>query len=144
MSARILLVDDDASFVALMQLMLRSKGYEVLAAYSVPDALALLRTSAVDLVLLDMVIPGQDGSMLAQAVQADPALAQTPIVFLTALVSPVEAQLRAELGDQSIYLSKPVNPARLMACVEEQLARSRGGRSGAAAGATPLPPPLSA
>ncbi len=125
MSANILLVDDDPDFVALLRTALRGKGYTVATANNVRDGLTLTRTSPVDLILLDVMMPGQDGGVLAQTIKQDARLAEIPVIFLTALVSPAEAQKRAALGDRELYISKPVNLPELMACMEHQLAVAR-------------------
>lgn len=122
MNANVLLVDDDPDFVALIRTALRGKGYEVVTASNVREGLAKARTSPVDLILLDVMMPGQDGGVLAQTIKGDARLADTPIIFLTSLVSPGEAQRRAAQGSKEVYLSKPVNLPDLIACMEQQLA----------------------
>ena len=133
MKTNILLVDDDPDFVALTQRSLQAKGYDVATATNVRDGLDKAQTLPVDLILLDVMMPGQDGGVLAQVIKADPKLADIPIIFLTALVSAAEAQQRNSRDGKNLYLSKPVNLPELIACMNRQieLRRTR---------ATPQPP----
>jgi CheY-like chemotaxis protein len=84
---RILLVDDEKSLTSLMKLNLEETGnYEVRVENWPEDALKTAREFKPDLILLDIIMPRLPGGNVAAAVDADPALKGTPIVFLTAAV----------------------------------------------------------
>ena len=125
MKATILLVDDDPDFVALLQKLLQGEGYDVATATNVRNGLEKARTVPVDLILLDVMMPGQDGGVLAQTIKSDARLAKIPIIFLTSLVSPAEAQQRATSGEKNMYMAKPVNVPELLKCMEHQLGIGR-------------------
>jgi len=121
MKTTILLVDDDPDFVALLQKLLQTEGYEVATAANVRHGLGKAYMLPVDLILLDIMLPGQDGGELAQVIRSDARLTEIPIIFLTSLLSPAEAQQRASLREQYVYLSKTVDFQELLKCIEHQL-----------------------
>jgi signal transduction histidine kinase/CheY-like chemotaxis protein len=82
----VLVIDDDRSFALLVERMLQTTGklVEVRRAYDGMDGLTAMRSWRPDLVLLDLMLPGLDGFGLLEQKQADPALADIPVVLLTA------------------------------------------------------------
>jgi CheY-like chemotaxis protein len=85
---RILVVDDDSSVTRNLKLNLESGGgYEVLGENHAANALIAARNFRPDLILLDVIMPGMDGGDVAARLRADPLLRDTPIIFLTAIVS---------------------------------------------------------
>ena len=95
----ILIVDDEAAIVELLQLVLEDAGYRVLTAISGHDAWAVLATQRPDAILTDFMMPGMTGVELAQAVHDDAALAGIPLVMMSAvrLPQPRNGLWRAEL-----------------------------------------------
>src|SRR5262245_22432169 len=90
---RILIVDDDVSFTRLLKLNLEeTNDYAVRVENWAEDALKAAREFRPDLVLLDVMMPGMVGGDVASALQADPDLKSTPIVFLTAAVTKQRVQ----------------------------------------------------
>jgi CheY-like chemotaxis protein len=74
-----------------------------------------------DLILLDIVMPETDGGEVAARIQADPELQETPIIFLTALVTKAEAKAGLRIQGHP-FLAKPISIPELMNGIEENLA----------------------
>jgi adenylate cyclase len=117
---RILVVDDTPANVKLLEDLLGFHGYTVAAATTGEEALASLRASPPDLVLLDVVMPEMSGYDVCRAIRADPALAMLPVVMVTALENREERVKGLEVGADD-FLSKPVNPPELVARVRSLL-----------------------
>lgn len=81
--ACILVVDDDSAVRGVLKLMLERAGYLVLAASSGYQALDIIKAESVDLVLLDIEMPGMNGFDLCGLLRADPQLRATPVVMMT-------------------------------------------------------------
>jgi len=86
MAKRILVVDDEPGIVKLVTSLLVGKGYEVCSAGDGESALQQIAQVKPDLVLLDVMLPGMDGSAVAEELERRPWTAQLPVVFLTSLV----------------------------------------------------------
>jgi two-component system, OmpR family, response regulator len=131
--ARILVVDDDAEIRTLVGRSLEKRGYQVVLAASVAEAEAAARRADIDLIVLDIMMPGEDGlSYCRRLSQAD----GPPILLLSALDDAEARIVGLEIGADS-YLAKPCNPHELVATAKALLRRSRvtqerrktGGRS---------------
>jgi len=113
--SKILVVDDDPSLSRLLAVILnRVGGYDVCEENRSYAALATAREFRPDVVLLDVDMPGKDGGAVAHELAADDLLRDTPVVFVTSLISAGEAGLR----NGARYLSKPVDPKRLLETVK--------------------------
>jgi putative two-component system response regulator len=121
---RILVVDDRPRDTRLVKLCLeRTNDYEVLEENDSNAAVAAAEAFHPQLILLDIMMPGQDGGLLAAAMHANPKLKDVPIVFLTALVTPEEVDaVGGMLGDHP-FLAKPITPSELVACLKDHLGR---------------------
>jgi class 3 adenylate cyclase len=117
---RILVADDNAANVKLLEDLLRYHGYEVEAAFDGESALVALRARPPDLLLLDVLMPGLDGYDVCRAVRADPVLAMLPVVMVTALGDREERVRGLDAGADD-FLSKPLNPPELVARVRSLL-----------------------
>lgn len=124
MKKRILVVDDEPGLTRLIRLNLEATGdYEVREENRGVQALAAARAFRPDLILLDVMMPDKEGGDVAAEIQEDPALAQTPIVFLTAIVTRQEAGPAGSEIAGHTFLAKPVRREDLIQCIEAQLGR---------------------
>jgi len=110
---RVFMVDDEADIRTVVELSLSMVGrFTVEVCASGPEALETAPVFGPDLILLDVMMPGMDGPTTLKRLREIPALARTPVVFMTAKVQPLEvAQLRA-LGALDV-LAKPFDPMAL-------------------------------
>ncbi|MDB6153883.1 MAG: response regulator [Chthoniobacteraceae bacterium] len=112
--SKILVIDDDPKLSALLAFVLnRLGGYDVCEENRSFAALATAREFRPDVILLDVDMPGKDGGMVAGEIRRDASIAETPIVFVSSLITKSEEGIR----NGSHYLSKPVEPAHLLETV---------------------------
>ena len=123
---RILVVDDDKEIARLVRAYLEKSGYQVVLAYNGETALQMVRRERPALVVLDLMLPDQDGWDITRTVRADPVLATTPIIMLTARIDDTDKIIGLELGADD-YITKPFNPREVVARVRSVLRRSHGG-----------------
>jgi two-component system alkaline phosphatase synthesis response regulator PhoP len=126
MNQRILVVDDDKQIVRLVRAYLEQAGFQVFTAYDGGTALHIIRRERPDLVVLDLMLPDQDGWDITRIVRADPTLADMPIIMLTARVEDADKIVGLELGADD-YITKPFNPREVLARVRAVLRRAAGG-----------------
>jgi len=125
MTKRILVVDDDHGIVRLLRAYLEQNGCQVLTAYDGERALHALRSEHPDLMVLDLMLPDRDGWDVTRIVRGDPAIANTPILMLTARVEDHDKIAGLELGADD-YVTKPFNPREVVARVRALLRRTQG------------------
>jgi len=123
MAKTILVVDDEEDIVQLLRYNLEKEGYIVKTALNGRDALKIAEETALDLVLLDVMMPEVDGFEVCRRMRATAAHASTPIIFLTARVGELDEILGLELGADD-YIQKPISPRVLLARVKSILRRS--------------------
>jgi signal transduction histidine kinase len=116
----ILVVEDNPINRKLARNVLRSRGYRVLEAVSGEEGLSLLANEAVDLILMDIQLPGMDGLEITRMLKADPSTAGIPVVALTAHVQANDEARAFEAGCKG-YITKPIRLARFPAQVEAYL-----------------------
>jgi putative two-component system response regulator len=115
----ILIVDDTPDNITLLSMLLKDK-YNTKVAKDGATALQIAETSTVDLVLLDVMMPGMDGYETCRRLKQNPATADIPVLFLTAKSQPEDEALGLRLGAVD-YLTKPVSPPILFARVATHL-----------------------
>jgi CheY-like chemotaxis protein len=120
--ATVLVCDDDPSIRDVLKAMLEEHGYRVLPAATGSHALELSLRDRPDVVLLDLLMPGQDGWKTAAALREHPDTANIPIVAVTVL--PPEEALRD--GDLDGYVEKPLDEAKLADALDRALLRASG------------------
>jgi len=116
MTARVLVVDDIALNVKLLETRLAGEYFEVVTASNGPDAIAICREGGCDIVLLDVMMPGIDGVEVCRRLRAAPETAHLPIVLVTALDQPVDRVRGLESGADD-FLTKPIDEVALIARV---------------------------
>ena len=124
-----LLIDDDARLGALVTEYLGKHEIDVTVAGDGERGLAILRKTRVDVVLLDIMLPGADGLEVCRRIRATPELAGLPVVMLTARGDDVDRIVGLELGADD-YLAKPFNPRELLARIRAVLRRGRPAAAG--------------
>ncbi len=117
MTARILVVDDVKVNVDLLTARLERDYFEVFSASNGADALSILDNEQIDLMLLDIMMPGIDGFEVCQRVKSNPALAHIPIIMVTALDQMADRVKGLEAGADD-FLTKPVNEMQLLSRVK--------------------------
>lgn len=120
---RILCIEDDADIRAIVQLALGLVGgFEVHLCASGQQAVAEAPGFAPDLILLDVMMPGMDGTETLRQLREIPGLDNTPVVFVTAKVQPAEVAHFRNIGALDV-IAKPFDPMTLAAQVQAILAR---------------------
>jgi CheY-like chemotaxis protein len=124
--SRLLYVDDDPTLTLLTRISLeRVGGFTVKTCASGSQALAEVEAFAPDLILLDVMMPVLDGPSTLQALRRMPALADVPVVFMTAKVQGDEVARYRELGAADV-IGKPYDPVKLPELVRAIWERCRG------------------
>jgi two-component system, OmpR family, phosphate regulon response regulator OmpR len=119
-SDRIAVVDDDARIRELLRRYLTQEGFEVLLAEDSKALGRILARESVDLIVLDLMLPGEDGLSICRRLRTSSD--STPIIMLTAKVEDVDRIVGLEVGADD-YLPKPFNPRELLARINAVLRR---------------------
>ncbi len=119
-ASHILVVDDHREIREPLAKLLRDASYRVTVCDSAANARRTLRGAAVDLVLLDIMMPGEDGLSLCRSIVETSAI---PIILLTARVEDTDRIIGLEMGADD-YVTKPFNPRELLARVKAVLRRA--------------------
>jgi phosphoserine phosphatase RsbU/P len=120
--ATILVVDDNPVNLQVLVRTLHGTGHRILAARDGASALDIARRIRPDLVLLDVMMPGQDGFELCRAIKADPDTAETMVIFLSALGQVSDKVLGLNLGAVD-YITKPIQTEEVVVRVSNHLTR---------------------
>ena len=118
--AMILIVDDDATNVAVLQGVLESAGYQVVIANNGHEAIELLAQHPIDLILLDVIMPELDGFEVCRRVKASPIWGHIPIIIITALDEAEDYARAIDCGADD-FMTKPFTFAVLLARVRGYL-----------------------
>lgn len=120
MTARILVVDDIPANVKMLEARLLAEYFDVITAENGFAALELCEKTQVDLILLDIMMPGIDGFTVCERLKASPRTAHIPVVMVTALDQPSDRVRGLKVGADD-FLTKPVNDMQLMSRVKSLL-----------------------
>ena len=119
---KVLICDDDPLLLKLIEYRLASKGYEVVKAADGAEALTAVAKERPNLVVLDAMMPKADGFEVLARIKADPSLALTPVIMLTARKGEKDIVAALEKGADD-YLVKPFIPEELVARLSRLLSR---------------------
>jgi two-component system, cell cycle response regulator len=117
---KILLIEDDADTRQLLKIRLESQGYETAFAADAVTALRVAREERPDLILLDMGLPGGDGTVVMERLKTFPALAHIPVIVVSAR-EPATTEARAAEAGARAYLQKPIDMDALFQAVRSVL-----------------------
>src|SRR5262249_31750910 len=120
---RVLVVDDEKDLVDLITYNLGRNGYEFLTAHNGTEALELAQNELPDLIILDLMLPGLDGTEVARRLKADARTAQIPMIMLTAKSEETDVVVGLTLGADD-YVTKPFSVKILLARVNTVLRRT--------------------
>jgi two-component system phosphate regulon response regulator PhoB len=123
--ARLLVVEDEDDLRALLDRSLERAGFRVRLAEDGREALRVAWSEPVDLMVLDLMLPGVDGVEVCRRLRADPRTARIPIVMLTARTEPADRIAGLETGADD-YVTKPFHLRELVLRIEAVLRRARG------------------
>lgn len=126
MTARIVVIDDEADIRRLISFTLSRRGHEVIEAGAGDVGLALVRQERPDLVILDVRLPGMDGLTVARSLASDPETAAIPILIASGMGQAGEIAAGLSSGARG-YLLKPFSPRELADRVAELLSPERAG-----------------
>lgn len=121
-SARILVVDDEPHIRRVLSAVLGNRGYDVTMASDGSEGLEELGAEPVDLVILDLMMPGANGLEILSRIRTHPERSETPVIILTAKGQDTDREA-ALAGGANDFLTKPFSPKKLIARIEEILER---------------------
>jgi DNA-binding response OmpR family regulator len=119
-SAKILVVDDEADIVELVAFNLKAEGFEVFSAASGPEALNQARALLPDLIVLDLMLPDLDGVAVCEILHRLPSTALIPVIMLTAWSSQLSRSVGLQSGAED-YMTKPFSPRELVLRIKSAL-----------------------
>ena len=119
MNEKILIADDEKEIADLLELYLKNDGYTVYKFYNGLDALECIRTTELDLAILDIMLPDTDGFQICRTIREN---FYYPVIMLTAKVEDGDKIMGLTIGADD-YITKPFNPLEVMARVKTQLRR---------------------
>ena len=121
MATHILVVDDETAIADLVEVYLKNEGFTIHKFYNASDALACVRTTRLNLAVLDVMLPDMDGFTLCQRIREDHLF---PIIMLTAKVEDMDKIMGLTLGADD-YLTKPFGTVELLARIRTALRHTR-------------------
>ncbi|OGF45290.1 MAG: hypothetical protein A2231_11205 [Candidatus Firestonebacteria bacterium RIFOXYA2_FULL_40_8] len=125
MSKTVLVVDDEEQNRKLLNAILKRKGYNVLEAENGEIALKLIQSSAVDIVILDIIMPGMDGYEVCDRIKTNPNTKDIPVLILTGKGMD-EGLAGAAKKKANFYIVKPFDNNVLLAQIENMLKKKEG------------------
>jgi twitching motility two-component system response regulator PilH len=114
---KILLVDDSKTELHVLSELLTKKGFQVRTAENGEEAMRRLQEERPDLILMDVVMPGQNGFQLTRAITRDPAFANVPVIICTSKNQETDRVWGLRQGARD-YVVKPVNPEELLSKIK--------------------------
>jgi len=121
--SRILVIEDETDIADLLALHLQRSGFTPILAHDGITGLALAKTEAPALILLDLMLPGMDGVRVFRELRREPRTLRTPVIMLTARAQTEDRVAGLELGADD-YVTKPFSPKELLLRIKSVLKRS--------------------
>lgn len=120
MPATVLIIEDNEDSRVIMSVWLEHAGYRVVLARDGVCGVALARSIMPSVILMDVALPEMDGWTAARTLRDDPLTRHIPIIALTAMALPQDAELACKAG-VALYLPKPVSLTRVLESVQQVL-----------------------
>ncbi len=121
---KILIVDDEVDILELVKFNLKKEGFKTVLAETGEQALDIIKTNQIDLIILDLMLPGIDGLEITKIIRSDSEKENIPIVMLTAKGDESDIITGLELGAND-YISKPFSPKELVARIRNIFRRRK-------------------
>jgi two-component system phosphate regulon response regulator PhoB len=121
--ATILIIDDEKDLIELVRYNLEKEGYDAIAAADGQAGLEIAQRHKLDLIVLDLMMPGMDGLEVCRRLRADGRTSRIPVIMLTAKATEADRVVGLELGADD-YITKPFSPRELVARVKAILRRT--------------------
>ena len=119
----ILVIDDEKDLIELVRYNLEKEGYDAIAASDGQTGLEIAQRHKLDLIVLDLMMPGMDGLEVCRRLRSDPRTGRIPLIMLTAKATEADRIVGLELGADD-YITKPFSPRELVARVKAILRRT--------------------
>ena len=116
----VLLAEDDRALRRFLEVVLQRAGYKVVPASDGLEAMKVVLSNSIDIVVTDAMMPNLSGHEFCRFLRNSPTLSHLPVIMLSAL-EPKDPNVKAELANA--FLAKPVSGERLIECIEELLVR---------------------
>lgn len=124
--SKVLIVDDEADFAKALKVRLTANWYDVVSAHDSIQAIMMACQEKPDLIILDIMIPGEDGFVVMERLKESKATRYIPIIFLTGIPG---GERRAHQLGASAYMMKPYHPEQLLEAVHKAL-KIKGAEAG--------------
>ncbi len=114
---KILIVDDDNKILSLLRASLMTENFEILTAHTGEECLRDAKTDNPDVIILDITLPGKDGTEVASELKNGEKTKHIPVIFLTGLVDKHEEKEEGSLGKCNYIFAKPFEVKELLAAI---------------------------
>src|SRR4051812_28441151 len=119
----ILIIDDEKDLIELVRFNLDKEGYDVISASDGQTGLEIAQRHKLDLIVLDLMMPGMEGLEVCRRLRSDPRTGRIPVIMLTAKATEADRIVGLEMGADD-YITKPFSPRELVARVKAILRRT--------------------
>ena len=123
MGKKILVIEDDPSTLRLIRYTLQQEGYQVLTATNGLDGMRKAQSGEIDLIILDVLLPGVDGFEICHRLWADPQTAQLPILMVSGKAREIDKATGLKMGADD-YITKPWHRPELVTKIAAMLERT--------------------
>ncbi|PVA10467.1 two-component system response regulator [Pelagivirga sediminicola] len=123
MTSQVLLIEDEPNIIEAISFILSRDGWQVRSHSGGQDAMDVVRARKPDLIILDVMLPGRSGFDLLADIRADPQIAATPVLMLTARGQRKDREM-AERAGASLFMTKPFSNAEMLEAVRSLAPRT--------------------